>query len=236
MRWVLAWVGPVSVKVRVRVGCPHPSPLPRREREATGFLRWFRLIDGEKGQCGGKVQAERVARLAGGHGAAAAGAGVDVERDAFLWSGKGRADVGAGARAGVEKVCVFKGFKAGVVAGDVFRLAVDRAVPCEAEPAQVCPGSASSYSGRQRSRSVSSIRRQEVAPGGAGHVMREDGGIGVAEVQGAGRAGGEAGYEHAFSVLVVVPGPARPPLTPALSPEGRGGPAWRAAVQVSSHA
>ena len=141
-----------------------------------------------------KVKPKRVSGQTGRHAAAPAGAGIDVEGDTFLRSRKRCADVRARAGAGVEKVFFFKGFQAGVVVGDLRGLAVDRPVPADPQPAQV-------FLDQRVVFGFATVKvgvfhpEQELAPCSAGHVMRKDGGIGVAQMQRAGWAGREAGYE-----------------------------------------
>ena len=76
---------------------------------------------------------------------------------------------------------------------------MDRAVPCQTQPCQVFDDQRLPF--RAAAVEVGVFHPEQEFPAcRAGHVMREDGGIGVAEVQGAGGRGGEAGAEHRLSL------------------------------------
>jgi len=105
-------------------------------------------------QRGGEVQAQRIAGAARRHPPPATGAGIDGEGHAFLRGRQCCADIGAGAGTGVKQPSRGEGLQPRVIGGDLVGLAVDRAIPAQAKPCE----------GRQRSRSVSSMRRRKCPP------------------------------------------------------------------------
>ena len=138
-------------------------------------------------------------------GRGAAGAGIDraVWADrrlrAFLRGAQCGGDVAAGAGARVEEVALPERVQRGAVGWHPFELADHRPVPGQAEPGEVLIDQILPF--RPRAALVDIIdAQQEAAACRAGHVMREDGGIGVAQMQ---RAGGgwckPCSESHCFS-------------------------------------
>lgn len=100
-------------------------------------------------------------------------------------------DVGAGAEAWVEQAGLGEVVEGSAVFGEVLGLGADAVVPVEAEPGQVVDQGGGVFGAAAGGVDVLDAE-EEAAFGLAGLGPGEEGGVGAAEVERAGRAGGES--------------------------------------------
>src|SRR6056297_315987 len=110
---------------------------------------------------------------------------------AFLGGSGGGADIRARAGAGIKEAHVPKVLKRGAVGGQAFGLAQHGAGPVEPEPGEIVEYLRLVF-GAAAGRVEIVDAQQETPARRAGHVMRQQGRIGMAQMQGAGGGWGEA--------------------------------------------
>ncbi len=130
-----------------------------------------------------------------GRGEAPAGAGIDRPVRA-MGGGDAGGDIGAGAETGIEQAVGAQPIQRGVVSRQPVRLEHDLAVPGQPQPVQVAQDRIDMFGPAARAVDILDPQ-QEASAARAREIMRTDRGKGVACVQPPGRAGGEAGDDHA---------------------------------------
>ena len=176
-----------DIAVRRRIG--GPKPLPR--------LFPLQIAAFGKRTRGVEAPAMRFIREAAcplDFGQAPAGAGVDRAGWPMRCRQAG-GDIGAGAEAGIDEPARAQIVERGGIGAEPRRLAHRIAVPVDPEPGEVGERGADIILARSAAVDIVDAD-QELPARAARRVMREHRAIGVAEVELAGRAGGEAG-QHA---------------------------------------
>ncbi len=106
----------------------------------------------------------------------------------------------AGTETGVDEAQRIEPIESRRVVGHMVRLAPHRLLPGEAQPRQILEDGG--LIGCAAAGAVDILdAQQKAAMGGAGRLVTDEGGGGVAEMQIAGRAGGEAGDNHAAPAM-----------------------------------
>ena len=151
--------------------------------EATMNSRVIKIA--EQG-CGfGQVQTKRPGSMA----RVAAGAGIDRAIGALLRGGQGCADIGAGAGAVVGQAQVGQLGQGCIVSRLPGGLVQDRNLPIQAKPVQIVENRGLPFGFAAGAVDILDPEQEAVATRGGDY-----GGIGMAQMQRAGRRGGEAGY------------------------------------------